>query len=261
MCLSQGKLFNAIKENTELQQEVAYLTARLEKIVLSEKMIEEDLSRLRRVQSSPHTDWGLGLRGVRIRVRRVLPSLFLAPPTTKRKQQSNPPKLTTHRTQSHPSTQREKQARKLLSRERKLLFACFVAVLVTWMNFASGGRELRGGVLSMLETHIVMSLLIFCLVLILMFRFALTLVLLLAPSHVLCLELLLVFCLSSLMDLTIAHMVLVHERTALSLDALVTAHVLIVVTVYRVGLDFPLEDPFPIVVHVPLSQVVRCKGL
>jgi hypothetical protein len=29
------------------------------------------------------------------------------------------------------------------------------------------------------------------------------------------------------MDLTIAHMVLVHERTALSLDALVTAHVLI----------------------------------
>ena len=47
------------------------------------------------------------------------------------------------------------------------------------------------------------------------------------------------------MDLTIAHMVLVHERTALSLDALVTAHVLIVVTVYRVGLVFPLEGPFP----------------
>jgi hypothetical protein len=38
----------------------------------------------------------------------VLPSLFLAPPTTKRKQQSNPPNLTTHPTQSHPSTQREK---------------------------------------------------------------------------------------------------------------------------------------------------------
>jgi hypothetical protein len=71
------------------------------------------------------------LRGVRIRVRRVLPSLFLAPPTTKRKQQSNPLKLTTHPTQSHPSTQREKQERKPLSQERKLLFACFVAVLVT----------------------------------------------------------------------------------------------------------------------------------
>jgi hypothetical protein len=87
--------------------------------------------------------------------------------------------------------------------------------------------------------------LIFRLVLILMFCLALTLVLLLAPSHVLCLALLLVFCLSSLMDLTIAHMVLIHERTALSLDALVMAHVLTVVTVSRVGLVFPLEDPFP----------------
>jgi hypothetical protein len=45
------------------------------------------------------------------------------------------------------------------------------------------------------------------------------------------LVLLLVLCLSSLMDLSIAHMVLVHERIALSLDALVTAHVLIMVIV------------------------------
>jgi hypothetical protein len=126
----------------------------------------------------------------------------------------------------------------------------------------------------MLETHIMMSLSIFCLVLILMFRLAFTLVLLLTPSHVLCLALLLVLCLSSLMDPTITHIVLVHERTALSLDALVTTHVLIVVTVSRVGLVFPLEGPFftlsrdtwtvhafPIVVHVPLGQVVRWKGL
>jgi hypothetical protein len=40
-CVSlKGKFFHATKENTELQQEVAYLTARLEKTVLSEKMIE-----------------------------------------------------------------------------------------------------------------------------------------------------------------------------------------------------------------------------
>jgi hypothetical protein len=193
------------------------------------------------VQPNSHTDWVLGLRGVRIRVRRVLPSLFLAPPTIKRKQQSNPPKLTTHPTQSHPSTQREKPS----SRETKLLFACFVAVLVTWMSFASGGRELRGGVLSMLETHIMMSSLIFCLILILVFRLAFTLVFLLSLSHVLCLTRLLVLHLSSLMDPTIAHMVFIHERTALSLDALVMAHVLIVVIVSHVGLVFPLEGPFP----------------
>jgi hypothetical protein len=56
-CVSlKGKLLCATKENTELQQEVAYLTARLKKTALSEKMIEENLSRLRRVQSNPHID-------------------------------------------------------------------------------------------------------------------------------------------------------------------------------------------------------------
>jgi hypothetical protein len=111
-------------------------------------------------------------------------------------------------------------------------------VLVTWMSFAFGGRELRGGVLSILETHIVMSSLIFRLVLILMSCFAFTLVLRLAFFHV--------SCLSSLMDLTIAQMILVHERTALSQDALVTADILIVVTVFCVGLVFSLEDPSPL---------------
>jgi hypothetical protein len=93
----------------------------------------------------------------------------------------------------------------------KLLFACFVVVWVTWMSFTSGGRELRGDILSMLETHIVMSSLISRLILILIFCLARTLVFRLTLFHVLRL--------SSLMDLTIAHMVLVHERTALCLEA------------------------------------------
>jgi hypothetical protein len=76
------------------------------------------------------------------------------------------------------------------------------------------------------------------------------------------------------MDLTIAHMVLVHERTALCLDALDMTHVLTVVIVSRVGLVSLLEGltltlsrdiwtahVFPIVVHVPLSQIVSWKGL
>jgi hypothetical protein len=99
-----------------------------------------------------------------------------------------------------------------------------------------------------------------------MFRLAFTLVLHLALFHVLFLN--------SLMDLTITHMVLVHERTALSLDALVTAHVLVVVIVSHVCLVFLLEGPtptfsrdtwmvhvFPIVVHIPLDEVMRCKVL
>jgi hypothetical protein len=116
----------------------------------------------------------------------------------------------------------------------------------------------------MLETHIVMSSLIPCLILILVFRPIHTLRLHLTFFHVLCLTLLLMLCPSSLMDLTIAHMVLVHERTALSLDALVTAHVLIEVIIFRIGLVFLLRGPSPtlsIMVHILLDQVVRCKGL
>jgi hypothetical protein len=112
--------------------------------------------------------------------------------------------------------------------------------------------------MSMLQTHIVMGSLIFCLVLI----------------FVHCFALLLMLCLSSLMDLTIAHMVLIHERTALSLDTLVKAHVLIVVIVSRIGLVFLLEGlvltlsrdtlmvhVFNILVHVLLGLLMWCKRL
>jgi hypothetical protein len=77
-----------------------------------------------------------------------------------------------------------------------------------------------------LETHIKMSFLIFCLVLTLL----------------LCLTHLLMLCLISLMDLTIAHMVLVHERIALCLNDLVKAHVLNVVIISHVGMVFLLES-------------------
>jgi hypothetical protein len=60
------------------------------------------------VQPNPHINWVLVFRGVRIRMRRVLSRSFPAPPTIKRRKQSNPPKLITHPTQSLPSTLRDK---------------------------------------------------------------------------------------------------------------------------------------------------------
>jgi hypothetical protein len=42
----KGKLLHAIKENTDVKQKVVYLTSRLERTVVSEKMIEDDLSRV-----------------------------------------------------------------------------------------------------------------------------------------------------------------------------------------------------------------------
>jgi hypothetical protein len=59
VCASlKGKLLHATKENTELQQEVAYLTARLEKTALSEKMINEDLSQVE--ESTTKSTYRLG---------------------------------------------------------------------------------------------------------------------------------------------------------------------------------------------------------
>jgi hypothetical protein len=59
-CVSlKGKLFHTTKENTQLQQEVAYLTACLKKTVFSEKMIEEDLGRVE--ESATKSTYRLGV--------------------------------------------------------------------------------------------------------------------------------------------------------------------------------------------------------
>jgi hypothetical protein len=102
----------------------------------------------------------------------------------------------------------------------------------------------------MLETHIMISLLIF---------------------H---LSFLRVSCLVFLMNLIITHMVLVHERVVFFLNASVLTHALIVVFAPHIGMVFPLEvsiltlsrviltvHAFPVAVYVPLAQMVRYKGL
>jgi hypothetical protein len=60
-CVSlKGKLLHATKENIKLQQEVAYLTARLEKTALSEKMIKGDLSRVEETATKSTYRLGVG---------------------------------------------------------------------------------------------------------------------------------------------------------------------------------------------------------
>jgi hypothetical protein len=63
------------------------LTSRLERTVLSKKIIEEDLSQIEESATKSKYKLGVGLRDVRKRVRRM----FLAPTTTKRRKHSNQP--------------------------------------------------------------------------------------------------------------------------------------------------------------------------
>jgi hypothetical protein len=83
------------------------LTARLEKIVLSEKMIEEDLRRVEESATKSTYRLGIGFERCEKKVRRVLLSLFLTPATIKKRKHSNQPKLITHPIQTHPSIQRK----------------------------------------------------------------------------------------------------------------------------------------------------------
>jgi hypothetical protein len=107
-CVSlKGKLLHATKENTELQQEVTYLTACLDKTALSEKMIEEDLSQVKSAIKSTYR-LGVGFDRCEKKGEKSTHKFVLAPAIIKKMKHSNQPKLTTHPTQSHPSTQREK---------------------------------------------------------------------------------------------------------------------------------------------------------
>jgi hypothetical protein len=156
------------------------LTAHLEKTVFSEKMIEEDLSQVE--ESATKSTYRLGVGFERCENKGEKSAAMFVPSSSYHKKEEALKPTKAHypfnpKTSINPKREVRKETP---SRERKILFACFVAVLVTWVSFASGGRELRGGVLSMLETHIVMSSLICRLVLILVFCLALTLVLHLA---------------------------------------------------------------------------------
>jgi hypothetical protein len=55
----KGKIFHATKENSELKQEVAYLSRRLERTKLNEKMIEDDLIRVEK--SATKSTYKLGV--------------------------------------------------------------------------------------------------------------------------------------------------------------------------------------------------------
>uniref|UniRef100_UPI003D103B9C hypothetical protein n=1 Tax=Sulfurimonas sp. TaxID=2022749 RepID=UPI003D103B9C len=217
-----------------------------------EKMIEDDLSHVE--ESATKSTYKLGVGFERCEDMGEKSALKFVHSSNYHKEEETIKSTKAHYPSNpKPSFNPKREVRKETPRLKEKAFVCLFCGCVGHLDeFCFLGREFKRGILIMLETHIVMSFLIFRLVLTLM----------------LYLTLLLVLCLVSLMDLTIAHKVLVHERTTLSLDALVMTHVLAVVIVSRIGLVFLLEGPsptlsqdtwmvhvFPVVVHVPLIQM------
>jgi hypothetical protein len=221
-------------------------------------MIEDDLSRVKESASKSTYKLDIGFERCEDKSEKSTPKFI---PSSNYHKEEEPLKPTKTHYPSNPKTffNPKGEVKRESTKSRDEAFVCmFYGCTGHLDEFCFWHKRLEGGALSMLETHIVMSSLIFHLVLIL----------------VLCLTLTLMFCLNSLMDLTMAHMVLVHERTALCLDTLDTAHVLIMVIIFRIGLVFLLEGftlvlsrdtwtvhAFPVVVLVPLIQTVMCKRL
>jgi hypothetical protein len=249
MCGSlKGKLFHATKENTELNQEVAYLTSHLERTMVSEKMIEGDLNRVEESATKSTDKLGVGFERCEDKGEKSAP--MFVPSSNYHKEEETIKSTKTHYPSNlKPSFNPKREGRKETPNSREEAFICIFYGCASHLDqFCFRRNRIKKRRLDYLETHITMDLLIFHLVLILVLH------------------------LISFMDLTITHMVLIHERTTLCLDAMVTAHVLIMMIVSCVGTIFLLEgltlalsqdtwtvNIFPVVVHVPLVQMVSYK--
>jgi hypothetical protein len=123
-CVSlKGKLLHAIKENTELQQEVAYLTAHLEKAALSEKMIEEDLSRVE--ENATKSTYRLGVVFERCEDKGEKSAPNFIPSSTYHKEEAAIKFTKAHYPSNpKPSFNPKREARKETSKPREKAFVC-----------------------------------------------------------------------------------------------------------------------------------------
>jgi hypothetical protein len=123
-CVSlKGKLFHATKENIELQQEVAYLTARLEKTVLSKKMIEEDLSRVEVSATKFTYRLGVGFEWCEDKAEKSAPKFI--PTSTYHKEEATIKSTKAHYSSNpKPFFNLKREARKETPKSRVEAFVC-----------------------------------------------------------------------------------------------------------------------------------------
>jgi hypothetical protein len=123
-CVSlKGKLLHATIENTELQQEVAYLTARLEKTMMSEKMIEEDLSRVEESATKSKYRLRVGFERCEDKGEKSAPKFI--PSSTYHKEEAAIKSTKAHYPSNpKPSFNPKREARKEAPKPREEAFVC-----------------------------------------------------------------------------------------------------------------------------------------
>jgi hypothetical protein len=122
-CVSlKCKLIYATKDNTQLQQEVAYLTAHLEKTILSEKMIEDDLSWVE--ESATKSTYRLGVGFERCEDKGEKSARKFIPSSTYYKEEAK-----IKPTKAHYPSNPKREARKETLKPREETFVCILCGL------------------------------------------------------------------------------------------------------------------------------------
>jgi hypothetical protein len=119
----KSKFLHATKENTELKQEVAYLTSRLERTVVSEKMIENNLSRVEESATKSIYKLGVGFEMCEYKGVKSAPKFM---PSSNYHQEGKTIKSTkTHYTSTPKSSFNPKrEVRKEITKLRDEAFVC-----------------------------------------------------------------------------------------------------------------------------------------
>jgi hypothetical protein len=124
ICVSlKGKLLYATKENIELQQEVVYLTVHLEKTILSEKIIESDLSRVE--ESATKSTYRLGVGFERCEDKREKSAPKFISSSTYHKEEATIKSTKAHYPSNpKPSFNPKREVRKETLKSREEAFIC-----------------------------------------------------------------------------------------------------------------------------------------
>jgi hypothetical protein len=123
-CVSlKGKLLHVTKKNTELQQDVGYLTAHLEKTALSEKMIEEDLSLVEESATKSTYRLGVGFERCEKKCEKSAPK-FVPSSSYHKEEESLKPTKAHYPSNPKSSFNPKREARKETPKPREEAFVC-----------------------------------------------------------------------------------------------------------------------------------------
>jgi hypothetical protein len=119
----KGKLFHAIKENTELNQEVAYLIFCLERTVVSEKLIEGDMSRVEESATKSTYKLGVGFERCEDKGEKSAPKFILS--STYHKEEATIKSIKAHYSSNpKPSFNPKRDVKKETPKMREEAFVC-----------------------------------------------------------------------------------------------------------------------------------------